>query len=73
MGILSKILSWQPCMQKPRLIKYTNAAIREIFIPAMRKLAQTDMENPASVQAMLADIFVEKCGHFAYTQKLPQK
>ena len=31
------------------------------------------MENSASVQAMLADIFVEKCGHFAVKQKLPKK
>ena len=28
----------------------------------------TDMENPASVQAMLADICVGNCGHFEETQ-----
>ena len=28
------------------------------------------MENPASVQAMLADICAEKCGHFAVKQEI---
>ena len=31
------------------------------------------MENPAGVQAMLADICVEKCGHFAVIQKINTK
>ena len=29
-----------------------------------------DMENPASVQAMLVDICVEKCGHFYIKQEI---
>ena len=32
-----------------------------------------DMENSASVQAMLADICVEKCGHFAVEQEITTK
>ena len=32
-----------------------------------------DMENPDSVQAMLADIFEEKCGHLMPSSKLPQQ
>ena len=31
------------------------------------------MENPASVQAMLADICVGNCGHFNETQWIPTK
>ena len=33
-------------------------------------LFQTDMENPASVQAMIADICVEKCGQFSFKQEI---
>ena len=36
-------------------------------------LGYADMENPASVQAMLADICVEKCGHFAVKQEITTK
>ena len=32
-----------------------------------------DLENLASVQAMLADIFVDKCGHFYERQELTTK
>ena len=28
------------------------------------------MENPESLQAMLGDIYVEKCGHFAAKQEI---
>ena len=31
------------------------------------------MANPASVQAMLVDICVEKCGHFAVKQDITTK
>ena len=31
------------------------------------------MENHASVQAMLADICVEKCGHFAVKKEITTK
>ena len=31
------------------------------------------MENPTSVQAMLADIYVEKCGHLAVKQDITTK
>ena len=34
---------------------------------------KSDMENPASVQAILADICVEKFGHFAVKQELTTK
>ena len=31
------------------------------------------MENPTSVQALLADICVEKCGYFAVKQEIATK
>ena len=34
-----------------------------------RRYPSPDPENPASVQAMLADIFVDNCGHFYEGQK----
>ena len=36
-------------------------------------LCTADMENPASVQAMLADICVEKCGHYSVKQEITTK
>ena len=39
----------------------------------VKMLIFSDMENPASVQAMLADICVEKCGHFAVKQEITTK
>ena len=33
----------------------------------------TDMENPASMQAMLADNYAENCGHFAVKQEINTK
>ena len=36
-------------------------------------MCKADMENPASMQAMLADIWVENCGHFRIKQEITTK
>ena len=37
------------------------------------QIKQADMENPASVKAMLKDICAEKCGHVSVKQEITTK
>ena len=56
----------------PTLNTYLDEDVEFEHLDFDREDQLADMENPASVQAMLADIFVDKCGHFMRNIKYPQ-